>query len=234
MAKTLEPQDWAVALARAAHDLQQQESLRQTLERATSYAVDLVGGCDAAGIIAVDKRGVRALSASDPIACAGDRLQQECGGGPSFEAIDGTVQACRVADLDVAPRRWRRFTEGVVRLGIAGVMALPLLVPGEMLGVLNVYSLRRGELTVESERLGALLASHIAVAFATAQAEENLRTAVTSHQQVGEAVGILMERYRIGKGEALAMLTKASQNQNTKLRELARQLVETGEVPGVS
>lgn len=234
MARTLEPQDWAAALARAAHDLQQQDSLRQTLERATSYAVDLVDGCDAAGIIAVDRRGVRALSASDPTAGAGDRLQQECGAGPGFEVIDSTMQACRAADLDAAPRRWRCFTEGAVRLGIAGVMALPLLVPGEMLGVLNVYSLRRGELTVESERLGALLASHIAVAFAAARAEENLRTAVTSHQQIGEAVGILMERYGIGKGEAFAMLTKASQDHNTKLRELARRLVETGEVPGVN
>jgi GAF domain-containing protein len=57
-------------------------------------------------------------------------------------------------------------------------MALPLSAPGETLGVLNVYSLRRGGLTAESERLGTLLASHTAAAFAAARVEENLRTAV--------------------------------------------------------
>jgi hypothetical protein len=53
----LEPQDWAAALAHAARDIQDQDSLRGTLDRAVSYAVDLVKGCDAAGIVLVDKGG---------------------------------------------------------------------------------------------------------------------------------------------------------------------------------
>lgn len=228
MGRMPEPQDWAAALAHAARDLHQ-DSLRETLDRATSYAVDLVDGCDAAGIVEVDKCAVRTLAASDATASTGDQLQAKFGAGPCFELLDSTVQAFRIADLGGAPRRWEQFTKAAAEAGIAGVLALPLPVADKMLGVLNVYSLRRDGLTAESERLGALLASHIAVAFAAARAEENLRTAVASHQEIGEAVGILIERHRVSKSEAFAMLSKASQDHNIKLRELARRLVETGE-----
>lgn len=229
MADRLEPRDWAAALARAARDIQDQDSLRETLNRAVSYAVDLVEGCDAAGIVAVGEGAVQPLAASDATAGVADGLQREFGVGPCHEVRDGTAQAFRAADLATAPAGWKPFTKAAADVGIAGVMALPLLVPGETLGVLNLYSLRPGGLTAESERLAVLLASHIAVAFSAARAEENLRTAAASHQEVGEAVGILIERHRVDKREAFAMLRKASQDNNVKLRELARRLVETGD-----
>ena len=199
-----------------------------------SYAVDLIDGCDTAAIVVVGKGNVQTLAANDAMAEAGGRLQEKFGVGPCFEVLDSSLQAFRVADLATAPRRWKRFTEAAADAGIAGVMALPLRVPGDMLGVLNAYSRRPGELTAESEDLAILLTSHIAVAFAAARAEENLRTAVASHQEIGEAVGILIERHRVSKREAFAMLKKASQDHNIKLREIARRLVETGETSEIT
>lgn len=222
-----EPEDWAMALAQAALDIHR-DSLRETLDRAVWHAVDLVDGCDAAGIIEAEKRAIRTLAASDVTACNADRLQIEFGSGPYFEVLDSRGPGFRVADLGAAPRRWEKFAKAATEAGIAGVMALPLLVPGETLGVLNIYSLRRDALTAESERMGTLLASHIAVAFAAARAGENLLSAIASHQEIGEAVGILIERHRVSENEAFAMLRKASQHHNIKLRELARRLVETG------
>jgi hypothetical protein len=61
-----------------------------------------------------------------------------------------------------------------------------------------MYSFRPSTLTADSERLGTLLASHVAVAFSAARVEEHLRIAVSSHEEVGEAVGILIERHKIG------------------------------------
>jgi AmiR/NasT family two-component response regulator len=48
---------------------------------------------------------------------------------------------------------------------------------------------------------------------------------------IGQAVGILMERERISADQAFDILRRASQHLNVKLREVARDLVGTGERP---
>ncbi|QFZ19408.1 ATP-binding protein [Saccharothrix syringae] len=64
-----------------------------------------------------------------------------------------------------------------------------------------------------------------------ADTEQQLRQAVRSHQVIGQAVGIMIERHRLTDQVAFDRLVTASQRRNTKLRELARLLVETGEDP---
>jgi AmiR/NasT family two-component response regulator len=56
--------------------------------------------------------------------------------------------------------------------------------------------------------------------------------AISSRQDIGMAVGILMERHKLTAERAFAVLSKASQDSNTKLRDLARHVIETGEAPG--
>ena len=48
---------------------------------------------------------------------------------------------------------------------------------------------------------------------------------------IGQAQGILMERERIASGEAFDILRRASQHLNRKLRDVAEDLVDTGETP---
>ena len=60
---------------------------------------------------------------------------------------------------------------------------------------------------------------------------ENLRQALITRQLIGQAQGILMERERITAEQAFDILRRASQHLNTKLREVAQELVETGERP---
>jgi AmiR/NasT family two-component response regulator len=60
---------------------------------------------------------------------------------------------------------------------------------------------------------------------------ENLRHALVTRELIGQAQGILMERERITSEQAFEILRAASQNLNTKLWEVAQDLVETGERP---
>jgi predicted ATP-grasp superfamily ATP-dependent carboligase len=60
---------------------------------------------------------------------------------------------------------------------------------------------------------------------------ENLQGALASRQVIGRAEGILMHRERITADEAFDLLRHASQNLNTKLRDVAQYVVDTGEVP---
>lgn len=48
---------------------------------------------------------------------------------------------------------------------------------------------------------------------------------------IEQAQGILMERLKLTAEQAFAVLTRLSQDRNEKLREVARRLVETGDVP---
>jgi AmiR/NasT family two-component response regulator len=60
---------------------------------------------------------------------------------------------------------------------------------------------------------------------------ENLNAALGTRETIGEALGILMERERITADQAFDILRKASQHLNIKLRDVAQNLVDTGESP---
>jgi len=64
--------------------------------------------------------------------------------------------------------------------------------------------------------------------------EDQLRAAIRSHEVVGQAVGILLERHRLTPAEAFQRLRAASQNRNIKLIEIARRVIETGVEPDVA
>jgi AmiR/NasT family two-component response regulator len=65
---------------------------------------------------------------------------------------------------------------------------------------------------------------------------EHLRRALTSRDVIGQAKGVLMERYKITADESFALLVDASQHYNVRVAELSARLAETGEwlgpVPG--
>ena len=59
----------------------------------------------------------------------------------------------------------------------------------------------------------------------------DLQQALLSRDVIGQAKGILMERLKITPEDAFDVLRHASQHLNVKLRELAREITETGELP---
>ena len=66
---------------------------------------------------------------------------------------------------------------------------------------------------------------------AGAEHEENLRTAVSSRDVIGQAKGILMERHKLTAHQAFGILARASQDMNRKLFDVAHELSETGALP---
>ena len=54
---------------------------------------------------------------------------------------------------------------------------------------------------------------------------EHLKLAVQARQRVGEAVGILMERYTLDRQAAFAYLCRVSSHTNTKIRDVAAKVV---------
>lgn len=108
------------------------------------------------------------------------------------------------------------------------MLAIQLYVTGRDLGALNLHSTHGDAFGNESEQIGLLFAAHAAVALADVQTDEHLHTALTHRDVVGQAKGILMERYKITAPAAFALLAKTSQDTNTKLYDVADVLTQTG------
>ena len=94
----------------------------------------------------------------------------------------------------------------------------------------RVEAYARGLLRPDSESTGILLASHAALAMAADRTQAGLLTAMDSREMIGQAKGILMERYKITGVEAFGLLVASSQAVNRKLRDVAEHLVATGEL----
>lgn len=76
------------------------------------------------------------------------------------------------------------------------------------------------------------VASDSAAAFAEAHAQiENLEAALATNRTIGVAIGILIERHKISSDAAFARLVEVSQHTNRKLRDVADELVYTGQIP---
>ncbi|WP_367125988.1 GAF and ANTAR domain-containing protein [Streptomyces phytohabitans] len=225
-------EEFAVQLAGVARDLLAQESVQDTLDRIAEHTVELVDGCEAAGILSLDSSGVHTLSASNSLVYESDRLQEKSGEGPCFDAARTGEAVLRIRDLTTWTEHWPVYTPRARELGIGSMMGFLLYTRTDTLGALNVYSTRPDAFTEASEHVGWLLASHAAVAFSSARTHEQLQTAMGSRHTIGAAVGVVMERYGITEDQAFAVLTKSSQDHNTKLRDVARTVTETGKVPG--
>lgn len=66
-----------------------------------------------------------------------------------------------------------------------------------------------------------------------AEAEiEHLKIALSSARRIGAAVGIIMARRGLTDDAAFAVLSRASQDRNQKLRDIAEHVLLTGDLPG--
>jgi transcriptional regulator with GAF, ATPase, and Fis domain len=219
----------AQQLSALARDLEDENSLQDTLDGIVRTAVANVPGVQFAGISEVQsRREIRTPAATAEIVAEADRAQYETGQGPCLETVY-EEQTVRLPNMRTE-ERWPAFTKRAADLGVGSMLSFQLYVTGENLGALNLYSSSPDAFTDESEHVGLLFASHAAIAMAGAQKREELNRAMETRDLIGQAKGILMERHRVTGDQAFKLLVRASQATNTKLRDIADELVATGEL----
>ncbi|MFE4696163.1 GAF and ANTAR domain-containing protein [Streptomyces sp. NPDC056738] len=222
---------FAVALADMARDLLAQDTVQATLDRIVEHAKVLINGCDEGGILTVRRGEVKALAATGDVVRRADRIQQDLQEGPCFDAVTEREQLYAIEDLRRPHEKWSRFAPELRKLGMGSMMGFLLFTDDDALGALNLYSRRPNMFDESAQRAGWVLASHAAVALSSARTHQQLGDALETRHEIGEAMGILMERHGLGEEEAFAVLKKASQDHNIKLRDIARKVCETGERP---
>ena len=214
----------AETFAEVARILLSEEGVEHTLARIGQLAVTTIAGCDHAGISLIEGRTVTTAGASDDVPVEVDRIQYEVGQGPCLDAIRNLeVFECGRLDQE---ERWPAFSKrACAETGVTSMLAFRLFVDEDTMGALNLYSKAADAFHDESREIGALFAAHAAVALASARKEEHLEAALRSRDVIGQAKGLLMARQDISSDEAFAVLRKASQRLNVKLRDIADRVV---------
>ena len=224
--------DIAGKLSELARSLQRQESEHAVLEGLTQAAIHLVPGADEASITLVTgRRRVESRAPSGELARILDELQEQTGEGPCLSAVY-EHQTVSVPNLSEEPR-WPEFSSRAAAAGAGSMLSFQLFVHEDNLGALNLVAQSPRAFTDESQYIGLLLASHAAIAFADAQKLHQFKDAVATRDLIGQAKGILMERYGITAGQAFMMLVRVSTDTNTKLLAVAEQLATTGSLPAI-
>ncbi|MDR6415720.1 GAF and ANTAR domain-containing protein [Pseudarthrobacter sulfonivorans] len=220
----------AEQLSDLARDLQEEDDTDALLADIVHAALDLIPHVAAASIsLVMGRRTVLSQAASGEVPRLVDALQSATGQGPCIDAAY-EERIVRVPDMG-HEERWPDFAAAAYDAGARSMLSFQLFVKGDNLGALNLYGDDANVFDEESEQVGLLVASHAAVAFSDAQEISQLNQALDTRDVIGQAKGILMERFKITAQQAFQVLIRASSETNTKLRDVAEHLTGSGEIP---
>lgn len=219
----------ATAFAQLAHQLHNQDGVEETLELLVGAAPTLVGSDGAAVLLTRRGRLAEQGPGSDLAAEKADQLQLEFSAGPAWQAVEQqrTVHVGDTAEESTDPR----WGTAVAALGIRSALSVRLWTSGSTLGAITFYAHRAGWFDENSLAVAEIVARHASVALASARHEDSLNQAIDGRKLVGQAQGILMERFELDDRQAFDVLRRYSQANNIKLTEVARLLVDTRRLP---
>ncbi|WP_078290414.1 GAF and ANTAR domain-containing protein [Mycobacterium sp. D16R24] len=212
------------------------QGLPELLAEVATFAVHAIPGADGAGVtlLRVDHPDnmVEALAASAPFVSEIDHIQytmlQE---GPCITAAleRRTVRSGSLG----GERMWPRFGPRVGRLGVHSALSLPLLLPGHVVGAINVYSHGKDVFDERAAELGELFAKPAAVAVRNAQLlaqaralVAQLHTALSTRPVIDQAIGLLRGRSGRSAEDAFTQLRAISQAEHRKLADVAQRIVD--------
>jgi GAF domain-containing protein len=227
--------DLAASLADLAALVAGSLDLTGLLEQVATFAVRAIPGADGAAVALQSPdtpNRVAALASSAEFVQEIVRLQYEMlGEGPCITATQerATVRSGSLG----GEQRWPRFGPRASRLGVHSALSLPLMLPGQVIGAINVYAFEKDAFEDHAEELGELFATPAAVAVHNAQIlnqanvlVEQLKTAIATRPVVDQAIGLIRARTGVASEVALSRLRAISQRENVKVVEVARRMVD--------
>ncbi len=219
-------------LAHAAREMQEERGASDTMDSVVRLASDIVAGAEHSAISLVHGHDrIDTAAASDEVSRRVDELQYEFGEGPCLDAIR-TADQVHSRDIATDPR-WHGWGARVSdELGIRSMLCFRLFTNEETHGALNLYSSKRDGFDDEDVENGLGLAAHAAIAVTAAFEIEQLKAGLANRDVIGQAKGILMERFDLDPGRAFAVLARVSQQSHSKLHDVSVELVATRRLPG--
>ncbi|MDT5139474.1 MAG: hypothetical protein QOD58_3736 [Mycobacterium sp.] len=201
--------------------------LPKALDQLTTATAASVPGAQYAGITVTSRPNeVGTPSVSHRYPGILDEIQQRHLEGPCVQAA-WTCETVIVADL-YSDYRWPRYRrDALAQTPIRSIASLPMFADELLMGALNIFAEATDvfdEKALETARTFAMLG---ALAWSNVVRKQQFESALASRDVIGQAKGILMERYSIDDRTAFAMLVKISQESHVRLQEVGRRVAET-------
>lgn len=195
------------------------------LREINATTVESVPGAQYAGVTVIDDNSaVSSLAATHSYPAVLDAVQRDVGEGPCLSAA-WNLQVISIDDLS-AETRWPRYRDiAMERTPVRSIVSFRLFGDTNKIAALNLYAEQAHAFDEESIEMGLIFAAHTTVAWNMMRRQEQFRSALASRDLIGQAKGILMERFNINAVAAFDMLRRVSQDSNTRLVDVAENLV---------
>lgn len=197
---------------------------------AADFAEEIVGGPVRCSVRLRRPRNATILAGSCPEALVLEQLQDRLLQGPGLEVLEhGGSAVVRDAAAD---GRWSKYLRAAALRGHHSLLGIGLGLEKNAKASLGFYAAGSGvfdagiasRCTAFAEMAGR--ATRLAVRIAATQAaNRDLLQAMQSRSIISLASGILMGQSRCSQAEAFALLTRASNNRNIKLRDVAEEIL---------
>ena len=189
-------------------------------------AVEIPGARYAGVTVTRNARQIETPAASHKWPVLLDEVQQRHREGPCLTAA-WDERMIHVPDLE-HDERFPLYCRDTVELTpIRSVLAFQLFIAGETMGALNVYAEEPHAFNAQSRDIGLVFAAHSSVAWNSARRDEQFKRALASRDVIGQAKGMVMERYSVDAVQAFALLRKLSQDANVPVIDIAANLIQS-------
>ena len=220
------------------HHVIARRALPETIEWVASLAADEASSTAFAAVVLREpnRRSRVWLAATDPVAAGLWDAERAAGEGPCLSALETATVNCVEQTLD-RDGPWSDFRGACVRQGVLSVLAVPLIVDDDPIGVLGLYaesshafSAVQVDVAAEFAAAAAVVLTNAADLWAARSSSESLAVALESRAVIDQAKGIVMHSVGCGPDEAFRLLVEQSQFENRKVREIATELVASTSV----
>jgi GAF domain-containing protein len=206
--------------------------IQATLQTINDWALRAIDSTEA-GILVMGgrRRKGETVVSSDPRVIEAHDLQVNMGEGPCLDVLMAAQPSTFIVGDTESDRRFPRWGPEAARLNFRSTVSAALETSEKRFGSLNVYSDKPHAFSRDDAEVIGVFSRQAARAIATAEESEGLNRALDTRKLIGQAQGILMERLGLTEDRAMAYLMRVSQDQNIKLREVARGIVEDRDHP---
>lgn len=218
--------DLAQRMAELARSAAAPKTVAEVLEDVTTTAQELIPGVDTAGVLLLVRGGkFESLAGTTDLPHLLDELQMQFNEGPCVQAaVDDLI--VRTDDFR-EEQRWPKYSAACVEVGVLSGLSFKLYTSSRTAGALNLFAFKPNAFTGADETIGVILAAHAAAALLASRQSEQLESALSTRDRIGQAKGIIMERYGVDDVRAFEMLKQLSQDSNTKLTDIAQRVIDT-------
>jgi GAF domain-containing protein len=215
-----------------------EESLDTALQRLVETAARAIADADAVTASVVALEQPRTAAATNSRLIEVDEKQYSAGRGPGFESAR-MLRPVR-AVVGEHPDAWPEFEAAAAEHGIRAYLSVPVVLPSsdraqdEHIGTLNFYSYTGAAFDPFDEGLMRLFTTAASATITSAHRWQrsrdrinHLEQALASRAVIDQAKGVLMAVHSCTADEAFRMLVERSQRDNVKLRDVAKELLDS-------